>query len=74
MSNSGYIPSVRQWWIGRSAGDAKQMRHSRLNFNIEQGTARSTYFALPEAGGNRSACLTMQKRNQQKESANAVHC
>jgi len=74
MSNSGYLPPVRQWWIGRSAGDAKQMRLRRLNFNIEQGTARSTYFALPEASGNRSACLTMQKRNQHKESANAVHC
>ena len=40
MSNSGYLPPVRQWWIGRSAGDAKQMRLRRLNFNIELATGR----------------------------------
>src|ERR1700736_5914725 len=29
-------------WIGRSAGDAKKGRLRRLDFNIEQGIARST--------------------------------
>jgi len=69
MSNSGYLPPVRQWWIGRSAGDAKQMRLRRLNFNIEQRTARSTYFALPEAtiasgrSQNRSGPFSKIKRD-----------
>src|SRR5713101_1996477 len=29
-------------WIGRSADDAKKERRRRQEFNIEQGTARST--------------------------------
>ncbi|PYL92712.1 MAG: hypothetical protein DME28_10585 [Verrucomicrobia bacterium] len=37
MSNSGYLPPVRQWWIGRSAGDAKQMRLRRLNLTSSKG-------------------------------------
>jgi len=32
MSNFGYLPPApaRPWWIGRSAGDVKQMRLRRL--------------------------------------------